>query len=166
MADIYVEMTGIPGNATAKGYENQIVVDSCQWGAHNAAPVTGGSASGAQGGGGKASFSECSMSKQTDKASAPLMLHCATGKHIPTTKISFVSSKNDNTTQLEMKITLTDCLVSSYSNSGHGGGSQGVAMDMFSLAFAKIEFEHNTFDAKGKPTPSKAMYDVTSATTG
>lgn len=82
--DLFLKLDGIDGESTVKGHEKEIVVLSYEQGidAHQAA-VGGG------GGAGKAAFSGVRFRKNLDRASIPILLACASGKHIKNATFTF-----------------------------------------------------------------------------
>ena len=83
--DIYLKIDGIQGESTARGHEKEIIVRSYEQ-AVDATVTSGGGGGGATG---KATFSGARFRKPLDKASIPLMLACATGKHIKSARFAF-----------------------------------------------------------------------------
>src|SRR5687767_3715933 len=71
--DAFLKLEGVPGEATATGHKDEIVIDSFSMGVSRPS----GSAGGPQ-------FSDISFMHQLDKASPLLMLRCAQGTHIQT----------------------------------------------------------------------------------
>src|SRR4026207_678260 len=77
--DAFLKLDGVPGEATATGHKDEIVIDSFSMGITRPAPTGGG---GTQTG--RPQFTDISFSHRLDKASPILMLRCAQGTHIPT----------------------------------------------------------------------------------
>ena len=119
--------------------------------------ATGRAASGGGGGTGKVSMSDISFSTRMGKASPQLMQACATGKHF--TKATLTCRKSGGgTTQTYLKITMSDCLVSSFASTGNSADDAPV--ETFSLNFTKIEFEF--IDSSGQST--KVSWDLAKGT--
>jgi type VI secretion system secreted protein Hcp len=78
-----------------------------------------------------------------NKASPALSLACAQGDHIESAILTCRKAGKEQ--QEFMKVTLSDCLVSSFQTVGQGGDV--VPTDQISLNCAKIEVEYNEFDA-------------------
>ena len=143
--DMFLKLDGIKGESKAEGHKDEIDVLSYSWGLSQ----TGTFAAGGGAGTGKAQFQDFHFTKKTDKSSPLLFVGCATGEHIKSgivtvRKSGFTGGKDDNDF---LKITLSDCLVTSYQNSGSSGGD--VPTDQFSLNYAKIEFTYMTQDPDG-----------------
>jgi type VI secretion system secreted protein Hcp len=95
-----------------------------------------------------------------NKASPKLMLACATGEHLK--KAVLVCRKAGKDQQEFLKVTLTDCLVSSY-QTGTGNSANGsvIPFEHITLNFAKIEKEYREQKADGSLGGAvKAGYDV------
>ena len=132
--DAFLKLDGIPGESMDKTHLGWIEIDSFSWGVENASSVTGSGV-----GGGKASASDFNFLAPTSKASPNLMLACATGQHLASAMLS--CRKAGGPGQVEfVKITLTDCLISSYQTGGSGEGNETVPEDSTSIAFRKIDF--------------------------
>jgi type VI secretion system secreted protein Hcp len=85
-----------------------------------------------------------------------MFLACATGEHIK--KAVLVCRKAGKEQQEYLKVTMSDCLVSSYSL---GGGGSTVPRDAHALSFGKIEIEYKPQKADGTlDSAVKAGYDV------
>jgi len=100
--DAYLQIAGVEGESTAAGHEGWIDLQEfhAPGGAHGAFeladwsfsvenPTTIGSATGGAGAG-KASFSEFTVTKTTDKSSTAFLLHAANGASFPTATIHLV----------------------------------------------------------------------------
>src|SRR5436853_4572 len=83
--DTFIDIAGVEGECTAKGFEKKIEIYSFSIGASN--PTTVGS--GATGlSGGKVSVSSFNFMKKTEKASTTLFAACCTGQHFATAKVT------------------------------------------------------------------------------
>ena len=161
-SDYLLEIDGIKGEYVDATRTGAIEIQSWSWGVSN----TGGSASGGGGGAGKVSLQDFHFSCKGGKATPQLMLACATGKHFP--KVELVVRKSDEPRPTYIKITMSDCIVTSVSQSG--GGSTGAAgavsdprpTEQVSLNFTKITYEHISDDG----TSETATVDTSSNTAG
>ena len=153
--DMFLKLDGIKGESKAEGHKDEIDVASYSWGLTQ----TGTMAFGGGGGAGKAQFQDFHFTKRTDKSSPVLFLGCATGEHIKsgiiTVRKAGAEQKTDNDF---LKITLSDCLVSSYQNGGSSGGD--VPTDQFSLTYGKIEYIYTRLDETGKVEETRAGWDL------
>ncbi len=135
---------GIPAD-TADG---SIDVKAFDVGVKNASTTGGGTGGGA----GKADFSTVTFSKLYDASSPKLLLHVATGQHIPTATFTFRRPGANGATFLTYK--LTDVTVSSYEQ---GGKQDKPGLESVELAFGKIEI---TYQPAGGGAPVTAGWDV------
>ena len=133
LADYFLKLDGIDGENTEPA--GTIVVESFSWG--EAQSASGSHTEGM--GAGKVSMQAVSFAKHLDKASPKLMLACADGTHVP--KAVLTCRKAGKGQQEYLKYTFSECLVSSYTVSGSGGGDV-VPMENFGLSFSKIEMEY------------------------
>jgi len=149
-SDFLLEIDGIKGESNDAKHKETIEIESFSWSVSN----SGSHAAGSGGGAGKASFQDLHCTANVNKASAVLMLKCATGDHIK--KAVLFVRKQGKEQQEFYTVTLEDLLVSSY-QSGDATGGNPVPTDQFSLNFAKIKFEYK---------PQKTDGSLGSAITG
>jgi type VI secretion system secreted protein Hcp len=76
--DAFLKIDGVDGEATRKGFEKQMEIQSFNWGASNPATIGAG---GGGGGGGKVSLSTFNLTKKSDSASPLLFQSCCDGSH-------------------------------------------------------------------------------------
>jgi type VI secretion system secreted protein Hcp len=115
---------------------------------------------GGGGGAGKVAMQDFHFVMKFNKASPKLMLACATGEHIK--KAVLVCRKAGKDQQEFLKVTLTDCLISSYQTGGSADSSI-IPIDQISMNFAKIEKEYKEQKPDGTLGGAvKAGYDVKS----
>ena len=152
--DYFLKIDGIQGESEDDKHKNEIQCESWSFGATQ----SGSFAMGGGGGAGKVQMQDFHFVKKVDKAGPKLLLSCATGEHIP--KSVLVCRKAGKDQQEYMKITLSDCLVSSYHTSG-SGGSDIVPLEEVSINFAKIEYEYKEQKADGTlGGTTKAEFDL------
>lgn len=153
MVDYFLKADGIDGESADSKHKGEIELESFSWGEHQ----TGTAASGGGMGAGKVAMQDLHAVMKVNKASPKLLLACAAGEHI---KKAVLTCRKAGTDQQEyLKITLSDCLVSSYQT----GGNQTtlVPTDQFALNFAKIEFEYKEQKADGTlGGPVKTGWDL------
>ena len=134
--DAFLNIEGIQGEATDQNHLGWIEISSFSWGVSN----PGSNSAGGGGGSGKSSFQDLHCESRTSKASPNLMLACAIGKHIGSAVLSVSNPAAPTGSVSEfMKLTLEDCLISSYQNAGAEQGDDR-PLDAFSLNFVKIDF--------------------------
>jgi type VI secretion system secreted protein Hcp len=152
--DYFLKIDGIQGESMDDKHKDEIDILSFSWGATQ----SGTFAAGGGGGAGKVSMQDFQFTMVYNKASPALMLACAQGDHI---KNAILTCRKAGKEQQEfLKITMSDCLVSSF-QIGEAGGV--VPTDQVSLNFAKIEQEYKEQDATGKLMGSiKKSFDLKS----
>lgn len=155
--DVYLDLDGIEGEATAKGFEKKIGIFSMSWGA-SAATTVGATKGGISAS--KVSVSSFNMMKQLDSSSVPLFQACCKGEHITTATITFRKQTGDSQEGF-LIYTLTDVMVESIQTSGSSGGDD-TPTESLSLAFAKMEVEYKKQGKDGKLTAAgQAAWDLT-----
>jgi type VI secretion system secreted protein Hcp len=139
-SDIFLKIEEIPGESQDAAHKGEIEVFSYSWGLSQTSTV-GGSGGGA----GRASFQDLHFESAVTKASPLLAKFCATGEHI---KKATIAVRKAGAQAIEyLKITLEDCIVSSYQHAGSNGGDR--PEDAFSLNYAKIEVDYLPQKADG-----------------
>jgi len=114
--EYYLELDGIEGESTKTGNENQVEIDSFNWGAANPTSVSQGTGSGA----GKVSISEFIVQKSVDKASAKFFQKCCDGTHIATAKVHIYEAGGDGNKVEYLTYEFQEVFVSSVHWSGGG----------------------------------------------
>ena len=158
--DYFLKIDGIQGESKADKHKDEIDVQSFSWGATQSGTFAGGGGGGA----GKVAMQDFHFTMSHSKASPALMLACAQGDHI---KSAILTCRKAGKEQQEfLKVTMSDCLVSSFQTGGSGSGDV-TPTDQVSLNFAKIEHEYKEQDATGKLTGSvKKWFDLKSVKGG
>lgn len=152
--DYFLKIDTIPGESQDSKHKNEIQLESFSFGGSQ----SGSFASGGGGGAGKVQMQDMHFTKYVDKASPKLMLACANGEHIKSAILTVRKAGKDQ--QEYMKVTISDCLVSSFQTSG-ASGHNGLCTESFSLNFAKIAFEYKEQKADGTlGGTTKAEYDL------
>jgi type VI secretion system secreted protein Hcp len=151
--DAFLKIDGFPGESKDARHPDEIEIFSFSWGASNAAVISGGGG----GGSGKVSFQDLNFTNPPHKSSPKLMLACATGQHI---KNAVLTLRKAGGSPLDyIKVTLEDCMVSSYQQAGDTGGDRPV--EQVSLNFAKIEFSYTEQKPDGSAgTVTTAGWDI------
>ena len=151
--DMFLKLDGIKGESHDHKHKDEIDIQSFSWGMHQLGTHGGGGGGGA----GKVSMQDISFTKSVDKASPLLMMHCCSGKHI---KDGMITVRKAGEKPLEyLKIKLTDVLISSVQEAGHGGE---VLSESMTLNFSKFEAEYQMQGANGAAEggPVPAGWDV------
>ena len=140
-AEVYLTIEGVEGEATAKGFEGQIVLESFQLGASNPTSIGAGMGAGA----GMVELSEFMVSKQTDKSSVPMFLACCRGEHFPNAEVTIRKAGGEQVEFLKYKF---DTIFVSSINWSGGAGVE-VPMETLTFAFATVEMSYTPQNADG-----------------
>jgi type VI secretion system secreted protein Hcp len=133
--DMFLKLEGIKGEAQDKVYgKDGIDVLAWSWGMSQSGTTHMGSGGGA----GKANFNDLSITKWVDSASALLMEHLTTGKHIEKGKI-VVRKAGDKPLEYII-IHMNDIMVTSVSTGGSGGEDR--LTENLTLNFSKFWYEY------------------------
>src|SRR5437868_14548146 len=138
--DFFLKIEGVDGESTDDKHKGEIDIESFSWGVTQSGTHGGGGGGGA----GKASFQDLHFHTTVNKSSPKLFLACATGEHFKKAVLTVRKAGKDQ--QEYYKVSLSDCLVSSYQSVG---GGDPIATDQFSMNFAKVEFEYKPQKADG-----------------
>jgi type VI secretion system secreted protein Hcp len=137
-ADYFLKIDGIPGESLDREHRGSIEVLSWSWGERNAdADDDAGSTGGAIA---RPSMSPVEFSKRIDKATPLLMTAASTGKHWP--KVELQVRKGGSKPFHYMKVTFTDCLVSSIQGST---AEPRLPVERIGFNFQKVEIEVQQF---------------------
>jgi type VI secretion system secreted protein Hcp len=146
--------TAINGDSVVDGHEKWITISSLQMGVGRAISVSGG---GADRETSNPSFSEITLTKSTDVASADLFMQAVCGKSLGKAELHFVQTGgSDKKQQVYMKIELTDAIVSSYSASSGGDRPS----ESFSLNFTQISYQYDAFSGDKVTTGTPKKWDL------
>jgi type VI secretion system secreted protein Hcp len=140
--DYFLKIDGIEGESLDEKHKGEMELESWSWGESQ----TGTYSVGSGGGAGKVSMQDFHFVTRVSKGSPKLLLACANGEHFK--KAVLTCRKAGKEQQEYLKITFTDCLVSSFQTGG-SGGSDILPVDQISLNFAKIEYEYKEQKADG-----------------
>lgn len=139
---IYMKFGSIDGDVTTEGYKNWIELNSFQFGVGRS--VTSG-AGGASRESSAPNISEIVVTKQFDKASAKLYQDSVAGTFDTKVEIK-MNTTTKNKTETFLTYELSDCGVSSYSQSSGGDAP----MESLSLNFIKIMVTPTPLDKSGQ----------------
>ncbi len=152
--DFFLKIEGVKGESADDKHKEAIDLQSWSWGASN----SGGHATGGGGGTGKVAMQDFHFTMEASKASAPLMLACASGEHFK--KAELIIRKAGKDQKEYYKFTFSDCMVSSFQTGG-SGGSGLIPIEQVSLNFTKIEMEYKPQKADGTlDAPIKSGWDL------
>jgi type VI secretion system secreted protein Hcp len=140
--DYWLKIDGILGDSQDDKHRDEIDVASWSFGASRT--TAGGAGSGA--GSGKVDFGDLVFTARVSKASPPLMLACAQGKHIQS---AVLTARRTGGTEFEfLKLMLGDVVVSSFHTADNQEDEDG-PVDSVSLGFSEIEFEYRSMKPDG-----------------
>lgn len=146
--------TAINGDSVVDGHEKWITIQSLQFGVGRAITTSGGAADRETS---NPSFSEVTLTKSTDIASADLFMQAVCGKSLGKAEIHFIQTGgSDKKQQVYLKIELTDAIVSSYSASS--GGER--PSESFSLNFTQISYQYDQFSGDKITTGTAKKWDL------
>lgn len=147
--------TAINGDSVVAGHEKWITISSMQMGVGRSITASGG---GADRDTSNPSFSEITLTKTTDIASADLFMQAVCGKSLGKAEIHFVQTGGaDKKQQVFLKIELTDAIVSSFSTSSGGDRPS----ESFSLNFTQISYQYDAFSGDKVTTGTAKKWDLT-----
>ena len=161
--DTYVELTGIEGEATAKGFEKKIEIFSFSWGA--SAPVSIGPGSGGISAS-RVSISSFNVMKKTDVASPKLFKACCLGQHLDQLIVSMRKQTGVGGQDVFLTYTFDQVMVESVQWSGSSGGDD-TPTESVSFAFGKVTVHYKMQGKDGKLTAgTPVVWDVTKVDAG
>jgi type VI secretion system secreted protein Hcp len=146
--------TEIKGDSTVEGHDNWITCDSFQLGVGRSISASGGGKSRDTS---NPSFSEATIAKSTDIASADLFFQAICGKSLGKAEVHFFQTAGtDSKGQVYLMYELEEAIVSSYSISS--GGER--PSESFSLNFTKITKQYDDFSGDKKKTGTPKKWDL------
>jgi type VI secretion system secreted protein Hcp len=144
--------TQIKGTSSVDGHDKWITIDSLQMGVGRAISMTG---NGNDRDTSNPSFSEISMTKATDIASADLFMQAVAGKSLGVATIHFIQTASAKV-QVFLTIELTGAIISSYSM----GSSGERPNETFSIHFTKISYKYDSFNGDTVTTGTPKKWNV------
>jgi type VI secretion system Hcp family effector len=151
MADAFLKIDGIEGEATHIQFAGAIELMSWSWGVSQGMSSAGGGGGGA----GKASIQALNITKVVDSASPDLLRYCATGQHIPRVSLTVVDPKAGDRAFLQL--TLHDVIVDGVSVGHTSESAQGAVVENVSLVFRQVEYAYTPRTAEKEPAPAKSF---------
>lgn len=151
--------TKIKGTAILDAHADWITISSMQLGVGRAISTSGG---GTDRDTSNPSFSELTLTKMTDIASADLFMQAIAGKSLGKAELHFIQTGGSTSKgQVFMKIELEDAIISSYSVDSSGERPT----ESFSINFTKISYQYDSFDGTSVKTGTPKKWDLTANAT-
>ncbi len=152
-ATFLLKIDGIKGESQFEGYSDYMSVDTWRVGGTN----TGTWGAGKGGTGGTFTADDLDVTMKSNKATPKMIEACAQGKHFKTATLVALKAGGSGKPVEYLKITMTDVIISKHSMGYEmpPPGSQGgeLAVDKFSLDFAKIGVEYKEQTSEGSAGP-------------
>lgn len=143
----------IKGDATAAGYEDQIVLQSTSFSAARMVTVPSGSTARETG---VPSFSELTCAKGFDIASTELFMQSISGASLEEGVLTYLQTDTEGNPQLYLEVTLTDPIVTSYAHSSSGDKPY----ENFTLNFTKIKMAYTQYSGEAATKASPKGWDL------
>lgn len=155
--DAFLKIEGVDGEATRKGFEKQMEIQSFSWGASNPATIGAG---GGGGGAGKVSVSSFNIMKKSDAASPLLFQACCQGDHYAKAIVTLNKAGGKSPVDF-IKYEFEKVYVESVQWSGSSGGDD-TPMENVSFAFGKVSVTYTPQNPDGsKGSPAVGAWDLT-----
>lgn len=144
-ANIFVEISDIPGDATEKNHDKWIVLESISWNVERAVDMT--DLGSTQRGHANSNFGKVEVASQMGMATNKLMVSVANGTVRPEIIIHMTRSGESASAGLEAYSiwTLKDVVIDSYNVSA---SAEGIPEETWTLAYTAIEHEYKSTDQK------------------
>ena len=152
--NMFLQLDGVPGEATDDEYKDQIEIVAWSWGMSN----SGSSHVGGGIGSGKVNVQDISLTKFIDKASPKLMKAAATGQHIPRATLRVRHQADDGQGVTYMVIEMNDLLVTAISTGGSNG--QDRLTENITLNFASFKVTYTEQKADGTTAPHSVEFNI------
>ncbi|MCF5721750.1 type VI secretion system tube protein Hcp [Pseudomonas syringae] len=145
--------TPIKGTSTVDAHTDWITIDALQMGVGRAISSSGGGDRDTS----NPSFSEISLSKATDLASADLFMQAVCGKSLGDAEIHFIQTGGaDKKQQVFLKLILGGAIISAYSVASNGDRPT----ETLSINFTTISYEYNAFAGDTVKTGTPKKWDL------
>lgn len=142
----YLKIENIEGEATARGHEGWITVQSFEWQMGTAGATTAGATRRA----GSVQAHDLVVMKGYDRSSPALALACARGNRFSEAQLVFYQGSTRKAT-----ITLTDVMISSTNLEG-----TDAPMERVSLTYSRIQWQYQYPDAQGRQRTVSFGWDI------
>lgn len=150
--DAFLKIDGVKGEARHPEHEDEIEILTFDWSLRRVSTTSFGG-----GGAGRPVFRDLAAVSRLQSSSPPVMLACASGKHFDKVVLTLRRTIQERDFSF-LKVTMEDCLVSSYQQSGSSGDS--VPTDSMSMNFSKITVEYKYQNPDGSLGSTSATWDL------
>ena len=156
---LFMKYGSIEGEVTEKGHAKWLAIDSASFGVGRSTTVEVGSGQEKRHRD-QPTITDMQISRTYDKAS-PLLFNEALVGTPKKVQIDFLEPADgaDASPNVYLTYTMRNCLVSSYSVGGGGGG----ATETLALNFTAINIQYTAYDEKDQAVPSKGAFDLVTA---
>ena len=142
VADMYLKLDGVEGEAKDSKHTNEIEIMSFSFGVAN----QGAGAIGVGSGASKARVNDLTVMKYVDKSSPGLFQNCCIGKSFNSAKLTVRKAGGDSPVEY-LVYDMDEVFISNVNTSGSDGG--GIATENVSLNFAKMTVTYTEQEADG-----------------
>jgi type VI secretion system secreted protein Hcp len=146
----FLQIEGVPGESTARGHEDEIVIDAFSLGV-----TAGPSARPGGSGSARATFSDLTVQKQLDRSSPSLLKAIATGQRFR--KAVLTLQRNNEGTFEYLKYCLTDVRLTQLETSWDGGG---VPRETVGLGYSTLVQTYTQQGNDGQAIPWVGGFDL------
>jgi len=154
--DAFIQLDGVEGESTRKGFEKQIELLSFSFGARNTSSIGSGGGSGS----GKAEVGRFHFSKWTDKTSPVLFMNCCKGSHYPKVKVTLHKAGGDEAVDY-LVYEFEKVYVESIDWQGQSGSGDDRPYENLSIAFGKVTVTYTPQTETGvKGSPVVGTWDL------
>ena len=150
--DTYLKIDGIDGESVHSDHKGEIEVIAFDWLLRRVSTSSFGG-----GGAGRPVLRDLTAITRLQSSGPALMLSCASGKHIDKAVLTLRRTVQEREFAF-LKVTMEDCLVSSYQQAGSSGDSRPT--DSMSLNFTKITVEYKFQQADGSIGETRSTWDL------
>jgi type VI secretion system secreted protein Hcp len=145
---MYLKLDKITGEASAKGYEDQIEILSWTWGVHQSGSAHHGSGTGTAG----VSVGDVSIVKYVDKSTPTLIKYCCAGTFFDLAKLTVLKAGTKPVPYLSLE--LVHGLVSSVNSGGIGPEERLIETVTFNFKTFKLGYTPQKDGVAGAVVPA------------